>query len=100
MKRNFKVFLVLALALVCAFQFVGINAVTASADDGGYIVKLKDMLDNNIKAENIAIESYKLAITRVKNQSLKDLFMRIIEDEMRHVEIFKRIRDNVQFMSI
>ena len=65
-----------------------------------YGVKLKDMLDNNIKAENIAIESYKMAITRVKNQSLKDLFMRIIEDEMRHVEIFKRIRDNVQFMSI
>lgn len=65
-----------------------------------YGVKLKDMLDNNIKAESLAVENYKMAINRVKNQSLKDLFMRIIEDEMRHLEIFKRIRDNVEFMSV
>ena len=65
-----------------------------------YGVKLKDMLDNNIRAENVAIENYQMAISRVKNQSLKDLFSRIIEDEVRHMEIFKRIRDNVEFMSV
>lgn len=65
-----------------------------------YTMKLKEMLDNNIKAETIAIENYEMAINRVKNQSLKDLFMRIIEDEKRHIEIFKNMRDNVQFMSV
>lgn len=65
-----------------------------------YSLKLKDMLDNNIRAETVAIENYRNAIAKVRNQSLKDLFERIIEDERRHLEIFKRIRDNVQFMSI
>lgn len=65
-----------------------------------YTMKLKEMLDNNIRAETVAIENYEMAINRVKNQSLKDLFMRIIEDEKRHIEIFKKIRDNVQFMSV
>lgn len=65
-----------------------------------YPIKLKDMLENNIKAESIAIENYKMAINKVKNKSLKELFARIIEDENRHLEIFKRIRDNVEFMSV
>ena len=65
-----------------------------------YTMKLREMLDNNIRAESIAIENYQMAINRVKNQSLKDLFARFIEDEMRHLEIFKTIRDNVEFMSI
>lgn len=65
-----------------------------------YSMKLRDMLDNNIRAESMAIEDYKMAISRVENESLKELFARIIEDEQRHVEIFKNIRDNVEFMSI
>lgn len=65
-----------------------------------YSIKLKDMLENNIRAESVAIENYTMAIGKVKNKSLKDLFARIIEDEQRHVEIFKRIRDNVEFLSI
>ena len=65
-----------------------------------YTMKLKEMLDNNIRAESVAIENYEMAINKVKNQSLKDLFARIIEDEKRHLEIFKSIRDNVRFMSI
>ena len=36
----------------------------------------------------------------LENQSLKDLFARIIEDEQRHLEIFKTIRDSVEFMSV
>ena len=65
-----------------------------------YTNKLKEMLDNNIRAETLAIENYQMAIDRVKNQSLKDLFVRIIEDEKRHIEIFKTIRDTVEFMSM
>ena len=65
-----------------------------------YSIKLRDMLDNNIRAESVAIENYQMASNRVKNQSLKDLFSRIIEDEQRHIEIFKQIRNNVEFMSI
>ncbi|MBQ9795692.1 MAG: manganese catalase family protein [Clostridia bacterium] len=65
-----------------------------------YTLKLRDMLDNNIKAESMAIENYRMAIQRVSNNSLKALFERIIEDETRHLEIFKKIRDNVEFMSV
>lgn len=65
-----------------------------------YATKLKEMLDNNIQGETLAIENYRQAIQKVNNKSLKDLFARIIEDEQRHVEIFKTIRDNVKFLSI
>lgn len=65
-----------------------------------YTGKLKDILDANIQGETMAIENYTQAIQRVNNQSLKDLFLRIIEDEKRHVEIFKTIRDNVKFLSV
>lgn len=71
-----------------------------NAGNLNYSMKLREMLDNNIRAESIAIENYEMAINRVKNQSLKALFARIIEDEKRHIEIFKKIRDNVQFMSL
>ena len=65
-----------------------------------YTMKLKDMLNNNIRSESLAIDNYTMAIKRVKNESLKKLFERIIEDEQRHIEIFKMIRDNVSFLSI
>lgn len=65
-----------------------------------YSNKLKEMLDGNIKAESFCIENYKKAITAVENESLKQLFARIIEDEVRHIEVFKTIRDTVTFMSI
>lgn len=65
-----------------------------------YSMKLRDMLNNNIRAETVAIENYRMAISRVSNKSLKELFERIIEDEMRHIEIFKKIRDRVEFMSV
>lgn len=65
-----------------------------------YTMKLKDMLDNNIRGETLAIENYKKAIMLVENESLKKLFARIIEDEQRHIEVFKLIRDSVCFLSI
>ena len=65
-----------------------------------YTTKLKEMLDNNIRGEQMAIEAYTQAINRVSNESLKQLFMRIIEDEKQHIEVFKTIRNNVKFLSI
>ena len=65
-----------------------------------YTTKLSEMLDNNIQGESLAIENYKQAIMRVDNQSLKDLFARIIEDEEQHIRVFKKIRDSVRFLSI
>ena len=65
-----------------------------------YTLKLSDMLENNIRAEQNAVENYRYAITKVKNNSLKKLFERIIEDEIRHIEIFKLIRSSVEFLSI
>ncbi len=65
-----------------------------------YNTKLKDMLDNNIVAEQRAIDQYKDGIKRVKNESLKDLFARIIEDEQQHIKVFKYLKDSVQFLSI
>ena len=65
-----------------------------------YTLRLHEMLNNNIMAEEIAIRDYTEAAKRVKNQSLKDLFMRIILDEQKHLQVFKTIKDNVQFLSI
>lgn len=65
-----------------------------------YNMKLKDILENNIKMETVAIEKYNYAIQNVSNESLKNLFARIIEDEKRHIEIFRYILNNVKFLSI
>ncbi len=64
-----------------------------------YTQKLNDMLNNNIAGEQDAIKMYNDAILKVKNQSLKDLFARIILDEERHLQIFKKIKDSVHFLS-
>ncbi len=65
-----------------------------------YSLKLKEMLEHNIKAETQTIEDYLVGIKSVKNESLKRLFERIVEDEKLHLEAFKILRDTVQFMSV
>ena len=45
-------------------------------------------------------DNYKKAIDMVNNQSLKNLFLRIIEDEKLHIRVFNYLRDNVRFMSM
>ncbi len=65
-----------------------------------YTMKLREMLLNNIRGEQQAIDAYNQAILRVKNESLKQLFARIIKDEELHKKAFKYILDNVSFMSI
>ena len=65
-----------------------------------YSTKLKDILDHNIELEKYAIKQYRDAEIRVRNESLKMLFERIIEDEERHIKIFEKIKTTVQFFSI
>lgn len=65
-----------------------------------YSLKLKDMLQTNIKDEQMALEAYTKAIAKVQNKSLKELLERIVLDEKHHLEIFKNILNNVTFMSI
>lgn len=65
-----------------------------------YTMKLREILLGNIRGEQMAIDSYTQAISRVKNESLKQLFARIIKDEELHIKAFKYILDNVTFMSI
>lgn len=65
-----------------------------------YTQKLNEMLNNNIVAETTAIKDYTQAINHVSNKSLIALFERIMKDEKRHLEIFKTLKDSVQFLSI
>lgn len=65
-----------------------------------YTTKLKDMLDADILGEQTAIRDYTNAQQLVSNESLKKLFARIIEDEQLHLQIFKRLRDSVSFLSV
>ena len=60
-----------------------------------YTDRLIEMLENNIRAETLAIDNYMVAIDNVRNESLKRLFERIIEDERRHLEIFNRINYHI-----
>lgn len=65
-----------------------------------YSTKLRDILDINIKGEENAIRDYTNAINMVENQSLKNLFKRIIEDEKIHLEVFTYLKNTIKFMSI
>lgn len=65
-----------------------------------YPVKLKDMLMQNIEMEKGAIRDYREATIRVRNESLKKLFERIIMDEERHLEIFEKLLRDIKFLSI
>lgn len=54
-----------------------------------YTQNQQSFLQNNIRAEEMAIASYENAISQVTNESLKQLFREIIEDERRHIRIFQ-----------
>lgn len=76
------------------------NGAPFNANSVNYNTKLKDILEIDIREEQGAIASYNQAIKMVKNQSLKDLFARIILDEQKHIEALKQIRAKVQFLSV
>lgn len=65
-----------------------------------YTTKLKDALEVNIKGEETAIRDYTNAINMVDNESLKNLFKRIIEDEKLHIEAFNYLKNTIKFLSV
>lgn len=54
---------------------------------------LDEMLEYNIKSEEVAIEGYKRAIKYTNNIYLKNIFERIILDEQKHKEIFEKSKN-------
>lgn len=65
-----------------------------------YSTKLKDMLEFNILNCNQTIQNYQNAIERIDNNSLKSLLERLIADEENFKQIFTKILNSVQFLSI
>lgn len=65
-----------------------------------YTQKLREALEQNIRLEEGAIRNYNNAINMVENQSLKNLFRRIIEDEKLHMQVFTHLMNTVKFMSL
>lgn len=56
-----------------------------------YTTNLKEMLENDIDSEKIAIKSYKAHKEIINDKYIKILLDRIILDEKRHLEIFTRL---------
>lgn len=59
------------------------------ASNVNYAMSYKDMLKANIAAETGAIASYEKHIKMTKNESVKALLSRIIEDEKLHLKFFE-----------
>ncbi len=61
-----------------------------------YTMSKKEMLENSINLEQIAIENYKKAIICTDNVSLKKLIERILADEYLHLEYFNKALRQVE----
>lgn len=53
------------------------------------------ILKNNMRGETGSVADYSMAATRVKNQSLANLLLRIAEDEQHHKELFENALNNL-----
>ena len=53
------------------------------------------ILKNNMRCETGSVADYSMAATRVKNQSLANLLLRIAEDEQHHKELFENALKNL-----
>jgi len=53
-----------------------------------YTTDLKEMLERNIRSETLAIKNYEDRIMKINDKNIKELLLRIIEDEEIHLEIF------------
>lgn len=52
---------------------------------------VREILNFNIRAEREAIETYEDAILKTRNESLQDLYKRIIEDEKIHISVLESL---------
>lgn len=68
-----------------------------SANYANYSPRLIDMLRANIKSESQAIYDYTCAADKVNNESLRQLFLRIAEDEKCHLQTFEELYKQVEF---
>jgi len=57
-----------------------------------YSQDLHSLIDYCLKEEQNSINNYNLAIEMVEDKSLKQLFLRIIEDEKKHLEVLKSLQ--------
>ena len=68
-----------------------------SSSYANYTTNLKEMLQQNIKMETAAVNEYERSSQLTNNESLKQLFLRIREDEKLHLKIFKQLLLSVEF---
>ena len=57
---------------------------------------LEQLINNNIKAEEYAIDAYRRIQKYTSNLYLRQIYERIIQDELTHLEIFNLILDDLK----
>ena len=67
------------------------NPVPWNSDYVNFTINYRDMLVNNIKNENQAIEQYTIFLNEINDENIRKIIERIILDERRHVEIFSKL---------
>lgn len=72
------------------------NKIYWSSKNVNYTDKIKEMLEEDIKAETLAINQYHLHMKMIDDKYIKALLLRIIEDEVEHLEIFKELYKSIQ----
>ncbi len=76
------------------------NGYSFNANCVNYAYKLKDILDVNLTLTQNQIDHYKQAINLVKNDSLKNLLIRILKDKELWLQSLKLLRGTVKFLSV
>lgn len=66
-----------------------------TAENLTYNDNLKEIIHSNIKSEEAAISGYKNILKYTNNITLRRIYERIILDEITHLEVFKRIVNNL-----
>ena len=61
-----------------------------------YTTNLQDMLISNIELEKAAIKSYKKHIEIIDDKYIKELLLRIIEDEYIHIDLFNKMLSTIR----
>ncbi len=62
-----------------------------SSNNVNYITNVEDFIKYNIEIENDAINEYKRIVEKSQNDNISEIILRIIEDEVSHIEIFNKI---------
>lgn len=72
------------------------DCVMWSSDNVNYSLDLKEMLKIDIESEKRAIKTYSEHKNIIKDKYIKALLDRIILDEIKHLEIFNELYNNLQ----